>query len=117
MYSFIEKINLFKESFIKEYGERKYRQISSKIDNSKKIRNLIKHSQIKQQSPNKNDFLYLLNEVPYFIFSKADTLAMGAILAFELWHNSLNKSYSFLGEDELIHVLEEIIESCDKIKL
>ena len=117
MYSVIEKIEIFRENYIREYGERKYRKVLSKIHSSKKIGNLIHQSQIKQLSPNKNDFLYCLNEVPFFMFSKADTLAIGAVLALELWHNTLNQDYYYLDEYNLNRVFEGIIIDCDKIKL
>jgi len=114
MRSIIENISLFRIAFIREYGERKYRKVYSKVYSSNKIRNLVCQSQYKQLSPNKNDFLYCLNEIPYFIFSRADTLAMGAILAFELWQNSVNQDYLFLDENKLEKLFEDIIRDCDK---
>jgi hypothetical protein len=115
MYLAIEKINLFRIGFIKEYGERKYRKIFLKVHTSNKIRNLINQSLYKRMAPNKNDFLYSLNEIPFFIFSRADTLAMGALLSLELWHTTLNQNYSFLNEFELNNLFEAIIEDCDKM--
>lgn len=117
MNSVIEKIEIFKENYIREYGERKYRKVLSKIHSSKKIGNLIHLSQIKQISPNKSDFLYSVKEIPFFMFSKADTLAIGAVLALELWHNTLNQEYYYLDEYNLNRVFEGIIIFCNKRKL
>jgi len=114
MKSIIESISLFRFAFIREYGERKYRKVYSKVYSSNKIRNLVYQSQHKQLPPNKNDFLYCLNEIPYFIFSRADTLAMGAILALELWQTSVNQGYLFLDENKLKNLFEDIISDCDK---
>ncbi len=117
MRSILENIYLFKTGFIENYGRKKYDQISSKVYSSSKIAKLISASNIKLIAPNKNDFLYALNETIYFIFSKPDTLAMGSILAFELWHKTLNADYSYLNEVELNIVFEGIIEECEKMKL
>ena len=114
MDSILDKISLFKSAFIREFGERKYRKIFTKVHTSNKIRNLIYQSQLKQLPPNKNDFLYCLNEIPYFIFSRADTLAMGAILALELWHTTINQDYLFSDEYKLNILFDDIIRDCEK---
>lgn len=109
MCSINEKIEMFKECYIREYGHRKYREIFSKISSSKKVANLIEQSKIKQISPNKNDYIFLLNEMPYFLFSRTDTLAMGAVFALELWHKTLNEDYYYLDEYNLDSVFKGII--------
>jgi len=116
MYSFTDNINDFKAAFIKEYGERKYRIIHSKISQSKKIHKLIRLSQSKQMAPNKNDFMYRLNEIPYFLFTRPDNLALGSVLALELWHNTLNTNYYFLSEYNLNNVFNGIIFDCERMK-
>jgi len=117
MYPAIDKIELFKESYIREYGERKYRKILDKVQSSKKIKRLIDKSIEMRFSPNKNDYLYCLNEIPFFLFSKPDTLAIGAVLSLELWHNTVNQDFYFLDEYDLEHVFEGIINDCENIKL
>jgi len=113
----LNKIDRFKKRFIREYGERKYKKIYSRIYSSNKIMDLIIKSQDKQLVPLRNDYIYSLKETPYFFFSKADTLAMGAVLALEFWNITSNKNYCFLGEHELIRVFDGILWECNSIKI
>lgn len=116
MKSFSESVNSHREAFIREYGEKKYRQISSKIFNSKKIKKLIELSQINHITPDVHDYLNCINEIPYFIFSKPDKVSMGAIVALELWHNTLNSDYSMLEEYLLNAYLFGIKSDCQNYK-
>jgi len=114
---FQTKTETYKKWFLREYGERKYRTINSKINSSNKVRKLILLSQEKQVPLLELDYIHCLKETPYFLFSKADTLAMGAVLFLELWHNQLNQDYSYLDQSSLINVFYGIFHECDKFKI
>lgn len=104
-----ERIQEIKNDFSDSWGIDKLEQVEGKIYNSKKIRKLIQQSQERRITPNKNDFLYSVNEISFFIFSKKDTNFMGVICAFELWHKTLNSSYQYMDELFLDRTLNEIL--------
>jgi hypothetical protein len=118
MVAALERISNKKDFFQKEYGEKKFRKISEVIKTSNKIQSkIINQSVALRTAPGKNDFLYCLNEIPYFIFCKADTLEIGALLALELWHETVNSSYSYLNDFELNYIIDGIISDCNKRRL
>ena len=118
MITALERIANKREYFQKEYGEKKFRKISEVIKTSNKIqRKIINQSVSLHTAPNKNDFLFCLNEIPYFLFCKADTLEIGALLALELWHESVNSNNSFLNDYELNFIIDGIISDCNKRRL
>lgn len=98
-------------SYIKEFGERKFNSILDKIKNSNKIQRLINLSIEKQSPPGSMDFLYLMNEIPFFIFSRGQTQAVGALVALMRWNQDVNSTHFLLTEEGLkiraIKILEE----------
>lgn len=90
MSAYYETLNDYLNYFKKEFGERKYRKIESKIFNSNKVSNLIKISKERFVVPNQNDYIPMLHEIPYFIFANRDVIAAGAILALERWNLECN---------------------------
>lgn len=66
--------------------------------------------------PTEKDFLYCLNEIPYFIFSKADTLALGGLLSLERWNSLCNSKYFIATQDNLKDIAINIIRDCNKTK-
>lgn len=111
-----EFIEDYFETFSIEFGKRKFEKIYRKVFTSNKISNLIFISNQSMVPPNKNDFLYSLNEIPFFIFSKADTLALGALLALERWNIECNKNLNLLDTDDLKNTAVKILIDCKKLK-
>ena len=105
---FYGAIIVFKENF----GEEKFIKIFNKIQTSNKISDLIRVSHQNLIVPNKNDYLYSLNEVPYFIFAGTDTLAIGAVLALNRWNEECNRYLHLADEAMLNYTLEGILKDC-----
>ena len=112
-----ELVSDYCQEYQTEFGKRKFEKIYHKIQTSNKISKLLFEAKQKRVVPNKKDYLHSLNEVPYFIFSKADTLALGALLALERWNNECNKIIVFADQDLLKKIACQILEECSKIKL
>lgn len=109
------------EDYIKDYqrefGMRKYEKVYKNVYTSKKISNLIYLTRQRMLIPNKNDFLYSLNETLYFIFSKADTLALGGLLSLERWNIECNQTLRLANSYQLKDIAVGIIQDCLKTKL
>lgn len=109
--------NNFAKEFKREYGEAKYKEIFNKIHSSTKVTNLINLSRQKRLVPNQKDYLNCLNTIFYFIFSKAETLAMGCLIALEKWNQECNNELHLADEYVLNHIAEGIIRECSQTKL
>jgi hypothetical protein len=96
----MKELEEIKEWYIREFGQRKYLKIESKVKGSKKIQKLLYLCQ--SVAPNKNDFYQCVMEMPYFMIAKADTILIGEIIAFEIWHNTVNKDFNYLDKYEFI---------------
>ncbi len=107
----------FIEKYKREFGERKFNKVHNKIYSSSKIERLIQKSKDLKHPPNSAVYLALLHEIPFFIFSNADTIALGAILATERWNEECNKSYNLSNDDELYFLLLDIFQATNKFRL
>lgn len=114
---YYELLEDFLNEYKLEFGRRKLEKIHRKIQTSKKISTLIYLSKQKGLIPNKNDFLYSLYEVPYFMISKADTLAVAALLSLERWNQECNKQLGIASEGVLRDIAGRILEDCVKINI
>lgn len=98
-------------AYTKEFGERKFKTVLNKIITSNKISGLISTARYKGVVPGSMDFLYCLNEIPYFIFSRGQTQALAALIALERWNEEVNSEQFLLSEEELklraVNILEE----------
>jgi len=111
-----ELLEDYLETFAIEFGKRKYEKVFRKVQTSSKISNLIYLSNQKMIVPNKNDFLYSLNEIPFFIFSKAETLALGGLLGLERWNQECNSRLYLADNKTLKEIAINILNDCKKLK-
>jgi len=98
-------------SYIREFGERKFKTVLDKVMTSNKISGLISTAKYKEVPPGSKDFLYCLNEIPYFIFSRGQTQAVAALIALQRWNEEVNSQQFLLSEEGLklrvVNILEE----------
>ena len=73
--TYYELINDFNKDFLIDYGRIKYDKVYNKVHSSEKISKLILLSKESRLTPLAKDFLYTINSIPFFIFSKSDTIA------------------------------------------
>jgi hypothetical protein len=97
--------------YIREFGERKFKTVLDKVMTSNKISGLIKISKEQGVAPGSKDFLHCLNEIPYFIFSRGQTQALGALISLQKWNDEVNSQKLILTEEGLklraINILKE----------
>lgn len=110
-YEYNEILDLFISSYIKEFGELKFRTILDKVMTSSKISGLISTARYHNIPPSANNILNCLNEIPYFIFSRGQTQAVAALITLERWNEEVNSHQYLLDYDGLknraIRILEE----------
>lgn len=98
-------------SYKREFGERKFKTVLEKIMTSNKVSRVINTVKDKGVPPGSRDFLYCLNEIPYFIFSRGQTQALAALIALQKWNEEVNSQQYLLGEEGLklraVSILEE----------
>jgi len=109
------------EDFINEYlvnyGKIKYEKVYNKIYTSEKISKLILYSSASKLVPNAKDYLYTINSIPFFMISKADTIALGCLMSLERWNIECNNKYKLANEFILKDIISRILKECLKLEL
>ena len=100
-----------KPFFKKEYGEKKFNTIHSKITESTRISKFLTDSSIRRLPPGTDDYLIVINEITYFIFCfNRDTRMMASLLVLERWYYEVNEKSQILFEDEVLLRAVRIIQ-------
>ena len=111
--SYNDIFNYVVTSYIREFGERKFNTVFEKIMTSNKISGLISTAKFKGLPPGSKDFLYTLNEIPYFIFATGQTQAVAALIGLQRWHKEVNSFQDLLSEEDLKLRAINIIKECN----
>lgn len=99
------------DSYTKEFGERKFLKVYKKVMTSNKISGLIGKVKYKGLPPGSKDFLYCLNEIPFFMIASGQTQAVAALIALQRWNEEVNSYEYMLNDDGLrlraVNIIEE----------
>ena len=109
-FEYVELLEYYISEYVKEFGEKKFEKIFEKIMTSDKISGLISTSKFKHVAPSSNDYLYCLNEIPYFIFSRGQTQAAAGLVALQRWNAEVNSNLFLLSEEQLLARAIKILE-------
>ena len=78
------------------YDSKKSAEVFYKIDSSNKVLKFIQQLLATKSIPQEHHFITIVNSIPYFLFSKAETLGLGALLGIQKWaENTGNNSPEF----------------------
>ena len=80
-----DMIIFFLGLYNKEYGDAKGLEVISKVINSNKIQNFINRLRSERLNPGEDGFITVVNSIPYFLFSKSETLGYGTLCAIHKW--------------------------------
>jgi len=108
---------IFLQRVYTEYGSLKLREINAKITQSRKVLNYLETVGANFYRPTSKGILSVLNNIPYFMFSKGETLCVGGLLILQLWNVEFNQDFPILTDEEVTAVCANLILECYKIKL
>ena len=111
---YYEIFEYYISQYVEEFGEKKLKEIFEKIMTSNKISGLISTSKFQQAPPSANDYLYSLNEIPYFLFCRGQTQGAAALLALQRWHLEVNSELFLISDLQLQLIAVKIIETSKK---
>ena len=52
-----------------------------------------------------------MNSITYFMFSKKETIILGALIALRLWNETINSFYYLASEDRLAQITYKIFRN------
>lgn len=101
--------NSFKSHYIANNGSKKFDRVYQEINNSNKVKEAFLESARRQISLTGSEYFGLVFLLPYFVFAKNETRAMGALVALKLWDESVNRKYAIANKKEVDDIAEVIM--------
>jgi hypothetical protein len=108
-------IESFTEGYIREYGERKLRKISSKIHESNGVLKYLVKLQEVNTPPLCDDLIATVMNMPYFMVAKKETVAVASLILLEMWNDKINLDNKLLIESELDSLARRILRNCGEM--
>jgi hypothetical protein len=100
----------FRAYYIMQNGTEKYESLYNKVASSDKFSRLFGESLRMQVAPTVKDFIYTIALMPYFLFAKGETRALGVLIAIRLWDERVNKVYGMITETELDRKVQSVFD-------
>ena len=100
-----------------EYGNKKGLEILSKIQLSKKVHEFITRLRMEELSPGDDGFITVVNSIPYFLFSRAETLGYGALFAIQQWVEQSSNDTFQLNKNTIHRIVVETIFRAERTKV
>jgi len=98
----------FRSYYIRKNGTDKYDTLFIKISSSAKFSRLFGESIRMQIVPTVKDYIYTTAQIPYFLFAKGETRALGVIIAIRFWDERVNKAYNLATSQELDRKMQSV---------
>lgn len=112
-----ELLKEFLKFYLKEHGEIKVKEISSKVHSSEKTRNFILKAKKLGVQLGTNDYLGTIHSIMYFTFSKAETISLASIILLSKWENEVGTPAGIADNYYLNKMFFRIIENCKGYKV
>lgn len=106
--TFYETYQAYKNYFIARNGSNKFEKAYDIILSSNKIQQILSLSINKRIAPTSKDFLIEIHMIPYFIFAKNETRAMGALIALNYWDERVNNIYCLASERDMSEKIKSV---------
>ena len=94
--------------FIKEYGEKKYRQIFDKITKSASVKKNLVVLLSLNRPPNSSELLAIVQNDSFFLFSNKRNTAIAATILLRRWDEYCNSDNLISDDYKLIEILEKL---------
>ena len=103
--TFSETYSNYLEYYKYHYGQSKIDEVKRKIQNSNTVKKLFEESRIRRGVLTGKDYVIAMNSITYFMFSKKETIILGALIALRLWNETIN------SEDRLAQITYKIFRN------
>jgi hypothetical protein len=106
----------FAQQYIIEYGNTKFEKVAAIVKSSDKIESYINTVIINSSAPNADDLQYVMNSHSFFMWSKEETICLGALGVILRWSGSIYDGYSQEQDEIETRVMARLIDKCSRLK-
>lgn len=111
---YLKTLDCFGKQYAKDNGINKTEDIGVYVQSSKKVRGLLNKTGV--MPPYYKDILAILHTIGYFLFSKSETICLGAIVVLDMWIRENDVDPDSPDEVFAKDTLIELLEACENMK-
>ncbi len=98
------------QEFVKEYGEKKYRQIYDTLLTSSSFKKNLPLLMTGDRPPNSSELIVVVQNIRSFAFSSKRNTAIAATILLIKWNELCNSNNEICDDSKLIKILENAFE-------
>lgn len=103
------------QDFIREYGEKKHRQIYDELVNSSSFKKNLPILRTGNRSPNATELIAIVQNIRFFAFSSKRNTTIAAIILLMIWNGLCNTKNGICDDRKLKEILKNILEKSSNL--
>jgi len=98
------------QEFIREYGEKKHRQIYDELVNSSSFKKNFPIMTTGDRPPNATELIAIVQNIRFFAFSNKRNTTIAATILLIMWNGQCNSNIEICDDSKLLNILENVFE-------
>lgn len=98
------------QEFVKEYGEKKHRQIYNELVTSSSFKKNFPIITTGNRPPNSTELIAIVQNIRFFAFSSKRNTAIAATILLVMWNGECNRNNEICDDSKLKNILENVYE-------
>jgi hypothetical protein len=98
------------QEFIREYGEKKHRQVYDELINSSSFKKNFPIITTENGPPNSTELIAIIQNIRFFSFSNKRDTKIAAIILLMMWNGQCNPNNEICDDSKLSSILENVFE-------
>jgi hypothetical protein len=112
LFHFEDLGNMYFDLYIRLHGEKKYREVMYKLENSDTIIKTLERAKTKSLVLNAVDYTDTIQSILFFFFASADTVAIGSLYLLVRWNKEVNSPDELISIETLKKIFISILLKC-----
>jgi len=103
------------QNFIKEYGDKKHRQIYDELINSSSFKKNWPIITTGGRAPNSSELLTIVQNIRFFAFSNKRNTTIAVTILLIMWNGECNRNNEVCEDEQLLNILEKVTEKSSNL--
>ncbi len=106
----------YAQQYIIENGKAKFEKVASIVKSSDRIKQYVDYLVNNSSIPDANSLQHLMNSHSYFMWSKEETICLGALGVILIWSGTTYNGFSQEKDELESEVIAKLIDHCSRLK-
>ena len=114
--SFIKILDAFYKFYRNEFGDLKFNEVVTKVNDSNKIQSLIRRAKFDRVRLGTEDYLLTINSSISFAFAKGEVVFLASIMALSAWEDEVGAPLHLSDDIYMNTMFFRLLSKCERLK-